>query len=707
MTKVTIAGGVVVVACGIGVFMNVTRPAHVSRAAPSQMPAGSKVLAQSESVGAPHGREAASQVGLEEASETGPRGGQPHETWPRKMWPTRLVPILTINSRSASVVRKRVGKYETRAVIAVEEPGALNVQSNAGVGGFGASLAARSQLALSSRFAELRLAAKEQLFAAVDALLANRSDVPAWLLLPEPVESLREQVGEPPAAAWLLLYSVVMGEGSGGKGDDARPRCVIDYIGRLRASERGAVAIARVQRASAGRSFSFESVAGLNGAAAPAPSPDVTASLATWLAEVEQTAQARERDEGRDVTRVRSESTGGSSPRAMVVALGAAGPGRGNRDEYYYVEVPGPRMNVTGSTFGSGAGVSVAERGVAGSAAGAVRVVALGDSLPVVLAWTGGKPPPAQDYGDYLLAAAGQQPGSLPGRGSIARIDDSAAPAYLKAAIKEAIARYHRSVDCELDLRLTAEGGANEYYVTLRFQPSAVGAAVPMTDVVVSSWERAPDAAAGDRVGGRVHLDYAPTPITQAMLEARWGFVFGAEPSSEGQTWRGGEEYKPWLATEFAVVQGLMQQLAPRHVLALRGVRWVRMSRPPGHRAASEIGRRAGYTIARGDDITIYLYDDAYAGSSEFRIVSERATAPWVAMTIAHELAHALEARTGVVKVFNERFPRCQACTTWYAESKPATEMFPEAFALFLLDATWLEENYGEVYRWLRVWNEP
>lgn len=67
-------------------------------------------------------------------------------------------------------------------------------------------------------------------------------------------------------------------------------------------------------------------------------------------------------------------------------------------------------------------------------------------------------------------------------------------------------------------------------------------------------------------------------------------------------------------------------------------------------------------------------------------------------MTYTHELGHTLGRKNGIEAAFNKfvvdkKIKR----TTWYAKSKPATESFPDTFAIYQNDPEWMRTNLSDL----------
>lgn len=574
------------------------------------------------------------------------------------------LPPSSIPSRSARVQRKLVTTFETRAALPASSQ-RENAAAGIVMGAFEASLAQRTQLSISTRAREQFTTGGEGelVFAAVDSLIAAHRPVPAAFVVTPAL------LGE---SQLSRLYTATVS--SLPLGSPGRPRVAvaIDYVGLLPRTSERVVEIPETKAAPMSVGFTWS---------LPAVSPgQLTQSVAEHLDTREYLDTSLAAWAASQFTRSPGKAGAANTLYAAEHLVGLCSFRADLDKDYYYVHASDEQSGFR------------------------VDVNYLGTAPPVRLVWPLATPAPVRDWGDFVIeqAAVGDKLAvkvAAVTRTFVERIDwRGDPPAALVVPIKEAIARYAATgaANCEIDLRIRAAGAAesvDEYYVTLRFQPAA-SLSSNSADVIVDRW------------GAAVPVGGGRGPTTQVLAE-----VFGVEFPSASSLIEAGvleEEragtHKQFSAEELACFESLFMQLPPERRAALRGLRLVRLSRPAVDRKWAEGRRTAGYTLRRGSEVTIYIYDDAYAGSSEFRVVNEITSYPWVAMTIAHELAHALATRSDVQRRFNAEFSDCAACLTWYARDEPLTEMFPEAFAMYMLDRTWLQENYPAVAEWFERW---
>jgi hypothetical protein len=69
-------------------------------------------------------------------------------------------------------------------------------------------------------------------------------------------------------------------------------------------------------------------------------------------------------------------------------------------------------------------------------------------------------------------------------------------------------------------------------------------------------------------------------------------------------------------------------------------------------------------------------------------------------MTFAHELGHVVSYAPGAHQAFDQLVKQKNLKPiTWYADSDPPKEFFPEAFALYYADPEWLRSNWPDLFK--------
>lgn len=114
--------------------------------------------------------------------------------------------------------------------------------------------------------------------------------------------------------------------------------------------------------------------------------------------------------------------------------------------------------------------------------------------------------------------------------------------------------------------------------------------------------------------------------------------------------------------------------------------------------------KTAGLTWQAGSERTIGIFDTAFMNDEYLFAGGTRGIRPASTMTFTHELGHALETQGGIEAAF-AKFVKDKKIKpmTWYAGSKPATETFPEAFAIYQNDPEWLETNLPDLFSWFET----
>jgi hypothetical protein len=171
-----------------------------------------------------------------------------------------------------------------------------------------------------------------------------------------------------------------------------------------------------------------------------------------------------------------------------------------------------------------------------------------------------------------------------------------------------------------------------------------------------------------------------------------------------------------FAASELRALEAVLQRLETPGLAVLRGTAFARQRAAED---ASPFGDPRNRVLVTGQTFTqaaprpqrrqrssvtatIVIYDAAH---SPTRFVGGRApdgvvrVYPPVAHVMAHELAHVISQRAPVQRQFDALVKSVGASPfTRYAASEPATEFLPEAFALYLLDPAWVNDNHPELF---------
>lgn len=105
---------------------------------------------------------------------------------------------------------------------------------------------------------------------------------------------------------------------------------------------------------------------------------------------------------------------------------------------------------------------------------------------------------------------------------------------------------------------------------------------------------------------------------------------------------------------------------------------------------------------------TITFYDNWFLNDQRLFTGGAGAVAPASEETPLHEFGHVIGGQEGIEDAFKAKFTASRARLrtapiTWYAKSKPSTEFFPEAFALFHSDPEWMKANLPDMFAWFEV----
>jgi hypothetical protein len=158
-------------------------------------------------------------------------------------------------------------------------------------------------------------------------------------------------------------------------------------------------------------------------------------------------------------------------------------------------------------------------------------------------------------------------------------------------------------------------------------------------------------------------------------------------------------------ATDLRMLELALQTLTASELARLRGVKLGRRTasltrRGRGFAAGSASQYGVTFTEASGETTVLY-FQPLYANNTRLFRGGGAATAlPEVTMNLLHELGHATEARAGIEAAFNAWLAaNPQPAPTWYAASG-ASEMFPEAWALYHTDPRFLCGSAPLLYAW-------
>jgi hypothetical protein len=270
---------------------------------------------------------------------------------------------------------------------------------------------------------------------------------------------------------------------------------------------------------------------------------------------------------------------------------------------------------------------------------------------------------------------------------------------------------HHALTRC--DLRWTpgfpvkANAGAMREWLLQRYPAIKPSGETPQA--LVRSAQRLIDAHAGTRKW--FALNYRIAVLDPKAAYRRLVDAHGFEPERL-------DGLKAFEADELHVLECVLESMTDRLLQRARDSVLVRQDAPAVDAQMSDLSGSvliAGHTLSRIITFkgqperrevhsTIAIYDVALRSPARF--VGGRAPdgrvhvyAP-LAEVLAHEFGHVLAQRASI----GDRFNRWAAKEgvepfTRYAASAPATEFLPEAFALYLLDPSWLRSSYPALYK--------
>jgi hypothetical protein len=208
-------------------------------------------------------------------------------------------------------------------------------------------------------------------------------------------------------------------------------------------------------------------------------------------------------------------------------------------------------------------------------------------------------------------------------------------------------------------------------------------------------------------------LDEAPA---KAHLTKTHSAFFDAGQTDGVQDFRSGERKLFELALQLLSDAAL--KLVRGITLIRQAVRLVRVvgrarrgkPAPVSYRPDTKLG---GETFTTGTDRTVVLFDNMFVNDASL-FIGDKASGssaqplPLSAMTIEHELGHVIGNSAKIQQAFNAKFVAARsklkaAPATWYAKSDPGKEFFPEAFAIYNADPSWMLANLPDMHAWLET----
>ena len=184
-------------------------------------------------------------------------------------------------------------------------------------------------------------------------------------------------------------------------------------------------------------------------------------------------------------------------------------------------------------------------------------------------------------------------------------------------------------------------------------------------------------------------------------------------------------QMKHYEAAELRLMEIALEVLSDKVLDIVRGVALARQAvnidrkripaagGKPAHWVYPPDPKTAGQTWARpggGGDRTIVMYNQMSL-SDHTLFIGDRTSStqvdasPLSAMAVVHEMGHVAAASGKVLAEFNAKFADKRAKlhaapVTRYAATAPATEFFPEAFAIYNMDPKWMLDNIPAMHAW-------
>lgn len=353
-----------------------------------------------------------------------------------------------------------------------------------------------------------------------------------------------------------------------------------------------------------------------------------------------------------------------------------------------------------------------------------------------------------RDYGDLLIEQQQSRPHPKKGD-TLGYVNVAGVPAEEVTSVKFAVVRYFRDVetrDAEADVLVPIAGTSKEVYYTLRFRPDnevdieRIGEKGSSSQLDPTRMDiarvRGYGASAGDPARlktwlGRRYPGLSPTGATVEALRASANQKMAGEAGTpawyqanykvkviDGASTQArlrsihklnarqtpDADNKDFTSEELKLAELSLQTLTET-VLSL--LQYVRLGRKKTFREADgTAGSYGGQTFWNGSNKTIVMYDSGMnANVSAFRGGSEGVNVPQ-AMLFTHEMGHIMQPTTNGKPAF-DKFVRAAGIRpfTHYAESKPDTDFFTEAFAIYQTDPEWLRRNHATVYQWMNEFN--
>lgn len=182
-------------------------------------------------------------------------------------------------------------------------------------------------------------------------------------------------------------------------------------------------------------------------------------------------------------------------------------------------------------------------------------------------------------------------------------------------------------------------------------------------------------------------------------------------------------EFKTFLSSERKTIELALESLSDPLLPLLRGIPIARqkvfIEKSGSGKSATYTerpkmgGRTVTWTTTGGKKVTstqrtIIFFDSMTINDATLFAGAPGRVEPESVETPIHEFGHAIGEQAGIQGAFNKKFEASKAKLraapiTAYAGTNPEIEFFPEAFALYNADPTWMKENLREMFDWFQT----